>query len=178
MKRPNISEIELTEIAKITGTHGYKGSLLLKFNIDLERILEKELFFIKIEGIIVPFFVSDNKIYPHKKQSAIVKFEKINTNDEAKKLISYFVYIDKKNISDKENDFFDKIINFDVFDNNNFIGKVDEYLQIPSNPILKVRSKNNTEILVPVNKDFLIKIDETCKKIFFNLPDGLIDINN
>ena len=177
MKRNNISELELTKIAEVIKTHGYKGGLLLRFNLDFERIIETELFFVKIDGIIIPFFISDNKIHPRKKQTAFVKFDEINTEEGAKDLISYSVYTEQKNITEQKKDIIEELSGFEVYDNDVFIGIAVEYMQIPSNPILRVNSLQNSEILIPFSKHFLIEIKETEKKIFFKLPEGLIDIN-
>ena len=39
-----------------------------------------------------------------------------------------------------------------------------------------VINNNGTEILIPVHDNFIKKLDRTDKKIYLNIPDGLLDI--
>lgn len=172
-----ISELDLIKIGEIVKAHGYKGELVIKLSTDFDNLKETELIFIEIDGIFVPFFFS-NEPKAFKKSSAIVKLNNIDSDTEAKELIKCSVLLPKENILfslDNEN-VFETLSGYDVYDGDVKIGKAGDFLNIPSNPILSVFNKDK-EILIPINDEFLVEINSKNKKVIFNLPEGLIDIN-
>ncbi|NPA44335.1 MAG: 16S rRNA processing protein RimM [Chlorobi bacterium] len=173
-----ISELDLIKIGEIAKAHGYKGELVIKLSTDFDNLIKTEHIFIEIDGIFVPFFFSYPP-KPFKKSSAIVKFDNLDSDKEIKELIKCKILLPKENITHKINDenIFDTLDGYNVYDSDIFIGKAGEFLNIPSNPILTVFNDSN-EILIPINDEFLVEIDSINKKIIFNLPEGLIDINS
>ena len=91
--RSKISELKLFKFAEIIKPHSYKGDLILKLEIDFKRIIKTELIFVETDGIKVPFFISADFFKAYKKNSAIVKFDSINTEKEAKNIVNSSVYI-------------------------------------------------------------------------------------
>lgn len=174
----DILSLELEKIGVITGTHGYKGNLLILLEINFKKIIETELFFIEIDKIKVPFFLSKNqKLKHHKNKFALTKFDYIDDENQAKNLVGCNVFIEEDNTEQDEHDIKDKLAGYKVFDKNNFIGKVDSYLKIPSNTILSIKTDTGNEILIPLNEHFIVKINETNKELYLNLPEGLSDLN-
>ncbi len=173
-----ISELDLVKIGEIVKAHGYKGELVIKLSTDFDNLKETEPIFIKIDGIFVPFFFSYTP-KTFKKASAIVKLDNLDSDTEVKELINCEVLLPSEKIkqnNDSEN-IFETLEGYNVFDKDDFIGVAGEFMNIPSNPILTVFNKSN-EILIPINDEFLVEIDSDNKKIIFNLPEGLIDINS
>ena len=171
-----ISELDLIKIGEIFKAHGYNGELVIKLSTDFDRLIKTELIFLNIEGNPVPFFFS-GKVKYYKKTGIIAKFENIDTDNEVKELLSYSVYTSKDNLLDEVEDVSENYNGFEVFDKEKYLGKAGEFLDIPSNPVLTVKTKSNKEILIPVNDQFVVEIDEVNQKIIFDLPKGLIDIN-
>ena len=172
-----ISELELIKIGEIIKAHGYKGELVIKISINFNRIKKTELFFLEIEGNMVPFFFSYTP-KPSKKSGILAKFDNIESDKEVEELLKCSVYTTGDNILDEEQDVFTTIEGYNVFNNETLIGKAGEYLNIPSNPILTVITETKTEVLIPVNDHFLKKIDQKKRHIIFDLPEGLIEINS
>ena len=171
-----ISELDLIKIGEIFKSHGYKGELVIKLSIKFDRLIKTELIFLEIEGNMVPFFFS-SKLKSYKETGIIAKFENIDTDKQVKELLSYSVFTNKDNILDELEDTSLNYENFDVFDKKKYIGKAEEFLNIPSNPVLTVKTKSGKEILIPVNDQFTVEIDEKNQRIIFDLPEGLTDIN-
>ena len=175
----DISGIELEKIGVITGTHGYKGNLLILLEINFKKIIETELYFVEIDKIKVPFFVSENqKPKSHKNKFALIKFDYINSENQAKEITGCDVFIEKENIIQDEIDIKDELAGYKVFDKNIYIGTVDYYLRIPSNTILSIKNNADLEILIPLSDNFITSINENEKELHLNLPDGMININN
>ncbi|MCF6367142.1 MAG: hypothetical protein L3J35_13205 [Bacteroidales bacterium] len=172
-----VSELDLVKIGEIVKAHGYKGELVIKLLITFENLKKTELLFFEIEGILVPFFFSC-KPKKFKSASIIAKFNNLNSDVEVKELMKCSIFTTKENVIPEEVNIFDTLEGYEVYDNGVFLGKAGNYLNIPSNPILTVISGSNTEILIPINEDFLKEIDKKNQKIIFNLPPGLIDVNS
>ena len=171
-----ISELDLIKIGEIVKAHGFKGETVIKLSTDFDNLKKTEHLFLEIEGLFVPFFFS-YKPKTFKKSSLIVKFNNLDSDIEVKELINCSVFTTVENIIPEEVDIFETLEGYNVYNNEMFIGKAGEYLNIPSNPILTVISDTNPEILIPINDQFVLEIDKKNKKIIFNLPEGLIDVN-
>jgi len=175
-----------TFIGSIKKIHGYQGAIIISIEkpVDIELIEncinKKELVFINIDEIQVPFFISQEiKILSNK--SILVFLDDIVNDYQAKKYINHKIFV--------ENTCFDKsveaniyiddnLIGFSVIDENlGNIGEIYEFINIPVNPLIVVKN-GNKEILIPQNNDFIIEVDNKTKTIKTKLPQGLIDINN
>lgn len=171
-----ISDIELFKIGKIIKTHGFKGELVVKLDIEFDQILKTELFFVDIDGITVPFFLSQ-KIRPFKKSQMLLNFVDIDSDIKAEKFIDCDIFTDTQNIEDLEFDEMWEITGFKVYNNGEFIGTVKNFVDIPANPLLEIISDKNIEILVPYNENFIVNSDYIAREIYLNLPEGLLDLN-
>ena len=55
------------------------------------------------------------------------------------------------------------------------IGIVEDVLDLSSNPLLKINN-NGKEVLVPLMKDLVTKIDRHNKKLYISCPEGLLSL--
>ncbi len=172
-----ISELDLINIGVIIKPHGYDGKLIVKLIVDFYLLKFKELFFLETDGLKVPFFFAE-KPAKYKDSGLIIKFENISSDGEVNKLIGTQVFTLKENLNIEKEEQIGEFFDFEVYNEQKYIGKVVSFINIPSNPVLSVSSENKNEILIPFVDDFILSIDKTCKKIVFTLPDGLIEIND
>ncbi len=170
-----ISELNLIKIGEITKVRGFKGEVRIHTDFYLNLNQKTEHVFLQIDGYMVPFFFSEFPIFH--KNDCIAKFDEVSDEKQASELIGCQVFCSENDIVYPENDSFENIQNFDVFNNEIYLGKASGFTNIPSNPILEVSSEDGLEILIPFNNEFLLSIDEKAKIIVFNLPEGLTDIN-
>ena len=56
------------------------------------------------------------------------------------------------------------------------IGIIKEVNDQTSQPVVKINTNENKEVMIPLVDDFLIKLERNKKKIIFNLLQGLIDL--
>ena len=165
-------------IGKLTKLHGYEGEAVLIATDELPKKFEKTewLFFI-IEGLPVPFFISNIKL--RNNSTAIIKLADINSSEEMKELIGLDVLIEtsRKSKKSKQNSPVN-IENYIVFDSKHGkIGIAKTVLNFQENYLLQVFN-DNREILIPVNDFNIGKIDDAKKTIYVDLPDGLLELNN
>jgi len=166
--------IVLGTIVKLHGVHG-KVILLLNF-ISFDNIQELESVFIEIDGLPVPFFISE---YTEKTQSSLIlDFEDIDTENKAKELINTKVFVPSRSV----NAIPDQLVNakeyigYKVMDKNvGFLGILKDIIDIRQNPVLCVLH-DKKEILLPAHHEFIVNIDESNKTIHVKTPDGLTKI--
>ena len=165
-------------IGKFVKTYGYKGELVLKFEVSIPNNFEQiKIIFVKLDGLPVPFFVSKNGIFIKDKQTAFVKLDDIDNEAKAKKLSDKEICIDKFVEKEKINTSnINSFKNYKIIDVNiGEIGYFDKIIDIPNNPLIQIL-KENSEILLPFTEEIITKIDDKNKTLEVNTPKGLIDI--
>ena len=164
-------------IGQIAKLHGYKGGVSLFLDVTHpEEYMGMESFFIEIDGILTPFFVESFKL--KNKGFAAVKFQGIDTEQEAKSLLKKKVFIPETELRElDESNFYDhEVIGYEVEDVvKGEIGKVTAIADLKQNPLLVIEFKDK-EILLPIFEGLIVKVDRKFKRLKVKAPDGLIDL--
>lgn len=161
--------MNLIPVGYFSKTHGLKGHLILRTTsqFDSEKI---KAFFIDMNGSQAPFFIEELN---HFNDGFIVRLESVDTIEKAAKLKNMEVCVEDK--------FFHAEIDFEYLDYTLIdklkgeVGVIKELIDTPGNPLLRIENKGK-EILLPFNTDFILKTVETKKQLFYNAPEGLIDL--
>lgn len=165
-------------LGSLLKTTGIKGELILKFNNDcFEEIQKLESIFIDVDNKLVPFFI--NEIRPKSSTTAIVKLEGLDEDEKSIEFIGSEFYVSFEQVKTLQIDTeeFIDIIGYKVFDQNKkLIGEVLEFIVIPKNPLLNVKTEKG-EILIPAKDELIIEVDDDLQEILINIPDGLLDID-
>lgn len=157
-------------------THGVHGNVTLEFEPQFEYSVEDaERFFVELEGLLVPFFISENGLRFTTANAAIVTLDWVETEKYAKRLIGSSVYLYKEEIIDEPEEIEETFEGFLLVDEKlgdiGMINQVDDYA---GNIVLTVNYHGN-EILIPYNEQLAVSIDDTLKILTLNLPDGMLD---
>ena len=164
-------------IGQIAKLHGYKGGVSLFLDVTHpEEYIDMESFFIEIDGILTPFFVESFKL--KNKGFAAVKFQGIDTEQEAKSLLKKKVFISETELRElDESNFYDhEVIGYEVEDVvKGKIGKVTAITDLKQNPLLVIEFKDK-EILLPIFEGLIVNVDRKLKRLKVKAPDGLIDL--
>lgn len=165
-------------LGKITKTHSIKGQVVLRLKqSDFKNIKHMESVFIEIDGLPVPFFVSDFK--NRNQNELILSLEDINTEPKAASLIDCQVWLHSDLIAppDMTSPPAEGIlIGYEVVDVNlGSLGILEDILDFDQNPLLRIL-QDKKEILIPLQPNFIKKVDDTAKKIFVDTPEGLVDL--
>ena len=163
-------------LGKISETFGYKGQVIVITDSDHPDKYEKlEFVFVDIEHERVPFFITEFSL--QYRNSITLKFEDIDSSDSAQKLLGCEVYIAKREMKGITADeaIPADLVGFKVTDvNSGFIGPINQILKLPQQLIMQIL-QDEKEILIPLNEDFIKKIDQKKKTILIDAPEGLID---
>ena len=165
MKKPDLQY--LGEFIKL---FSFKGEIILYSDNTISLIENLDSVFIDIDGAFVPFQIKKSK--SHKKNIFRMLLEGISSESEAKDLLKKSVYINKLENQDNINNIVD---NFNVYNNNEYLGIVISTINKTGQTIIEVKMKEKI-VLIPFVDEFIVEINYDLNKIDMILPDGLLDI--
>ena len=164
-------------VGKIVKKYSFKGELLIKLDTDEPEQFENlESILINLRGNLVPFFIESSQL--HKSELLRVKFEEVDTEDDADSLMKSELYLPLSFLPELEEDkfYYHEIIGFKVEDKNfGNVGIISGVNDSTAQALFEI-DRNGTEILIPMNDEFIIKVDKSNKTIFVETPEGLIDL--
>ena len=171
-----LNKENLVFLGRLLKPHGIHGDMILKLNnLHPDDLPEMKSIFIEIEGLIIPFFISQ---YTDINESSIlVGLDDIKSNEEAKKLIGCKIYITKDILDIPDNLHLKSpdLIGYVVIDRKHGnLGKITDFLNITDNPLFKVTGKGK-ELMIPAHSDIILKIDNKKKTVTTEVPEGLLD---
>src|SRR6185312_10686193 len=164
------------KIGKLAATFGLEGQLILEHNLGKRTSLKglENIFIEETSNSFLPYFIESVKIKNEKE--VYIKLEGLTSKEDARKFV-------KKEVWLMENDFKKfsasaapiSLLGFMVINEDDELGEIVEVIEQPHQVLCKI-ILNGKEALIPVHGDSLEKIDNKNRKLFLNLPDGLLDI--
>ncbi len=174
-----IKEDDLFKIGFINKTHGIRGEVEFRFTDDIFDRVESDYVFIKLDGHPVPFFMEEYRFKSD--ESALMKFEDVDTAESAERLCEAEVFFPKSLVGDCEKAplTWNYLTGFMVYEKDS--GPVGEVMHVDaSNPniLLTVKRKDGKEALLPFHAELLEHCDEKKRELTLKLPKGLITLND
>jgi 16S rRNA processing protein RimM len=157
--------------------HGYKGDVNIYNDNDIPLIFTNiDFFFVEINNELIPYFA--DSVRPKKKKILLVKFEDVNSEEQALKILKRKVYLPNKFLPKLENINPDKIIvGFDVTDKT--LGKVGvvDFVNDKTPQKLIIVKDGEKEFFIPFHENFVLNIDLENKILDVDIPEELMNIN-
>ena len=164
-------------LGKIVRKYSFKGELLAKLDTDEpELYTEMESVFVDFGRNLVPFFIDRSQL--HKSTLLRIKFEDVDTEEDAEDLIGAALYLPLDLLPDLEGDkfYYHEIIGFTAVDQAfGEIGTITGINDTTAQAIFEV-DREGKQVLIPMIDDFIQGLDRPNKKIHLKVPDGLIDL--
>ncbi|MFC4723187.1 ribosome maturation factor RimM [Geojedonia litorea] len=164
-------------LGKIVKKYSFKGELLIKLDTDEpELYADLDAIFIDLRNNLVPFFIEASQF--HKSELLRVKFEDVDTEQDADSLLKCDVYLPLEFLPKLEDDkfYFHEIIGFKVEDvNYGTVGIVKAINDSTAQTLFEI-DRDGVEILIPMNDAFITKVDKKNKIIVVDTPPGLIEL--
>jgi len=164
-------------LGKIVKKYSFKGELLVKLDTDDPIIYTKmESVFIDKNKNLIPFFIERSSL--HKSTLLRVKFEDIDSEEDAEKLLKSEIYLPLEFLPQLTGNkfYYHEIFGFEAEDLSfGLIGIIKGVNDSTNQAILEI-DRNGSEILIPLIDDFIKSVDREQKKIILEVPEGLIDI--
>ena len=164
-------------LGKIVSKFSFRGEVLAKLDTDEpELYTEMESVFVEFNKNLVPFFLERAQL--HKSTLLRIKFEDVEEEADADDLIGAELYLPLSSLPKLDDDkfYFHEIIGFKVTDESfGYVGVIKSINDHASQTILII-DREGKDVLVPLNDDFVTKVDKENKTMTLNTPDGLIDM--
>jgi 16S rRNA processing protein RimM len=164
------------KIGYILKPHGLKGQVTVSLDAEAPEDLEDmDTIFVERNNQLIPYFREAISISGVK---AYLKFEDINTPEQAKEISKSALYLPKTSRpKSARGEFYDdEVIGFEVNDvTEGNLGSVTDITMAGPNKLLTL-IHSGKEVLIPVNSPFIKSINKSKKIISVELPDGFLDI--
>lgn len=165
---------QLGYIAKVHGLHGEVGIVL---DVDYpEQYEDLKSVFLEQKSRLVPYFL-EHFVVSHSNK-VLAKFEDCDSVEDAEKLVGSALYLPLSQLTKLNEDqyYYHELIGFEVLDQKlGKIGEVKVVYDLETQDLLGVDHKGK-EVLIPIQDQILLKVDKVDKKVYCQLPDGLLDI--
>jgi len=164
-------------LGKIVKKYSFKGELLAKLDTDEPDLYDNlDAIFINLRGNLIPFFVQSSQL--HKSELLRLKFEDVDTEADADALMKTDLYLPLDLLPKLEGNkfYFHEVIGFTVNDENfGEVGTLKSINDSTAQSLFEI-DRDGIEILIPMNDEFMVKVDRKNKTILLNTPEGLIDL--
>ncbi|MBU2927825.1 ribosome maturation factor RimM [Winogradskyella psychrotolerans] len=164
-------------LGKIVKKYSFKGELLAKLDTDEPDLYDNlDAIFIDLRGNLVPFFIESSQL--HKSDLLRLKFEDVDTEADADALMKTELYLplDLLPKLDGNKFYFHEVIGFTITDKNfGAVGVLKGINDSTAQALFEI-DREGIEILIPMNDEFIIKVDREHKTIEVDTPEGLIDL--
>ena len=173
-----ILEEDVYKIGYISKAHGLHGEVNFHFTDDVFDTTECPYLLIKIDGIIVPFFMESYRF--RSDNAAIVKFLDFDSLEKSQRFVGCDVMFERRLASESSEsdelslDFF---IGYTVItEKDGEVGKIIDIDTNTENYLFIVEGSDGKERYIPAQESFITTIDHDSKLLEMDLPDGLLDL--
>ncbi|HPF11572.1 MAG TPA: ribosome maturation factor RimM [Flavobacteriaceae bacterium] len=164
-------------VGKIVKKFSFKGAVLVKLDTDdPEQFTEMESVFLEQHQNLVPFFIEECAL--HKSDLLRIKFEEVNSDKEADLLIGCELFLPLDLLPKLEGNqfYYHEVVGFQVEDiHYGSVGTLKAVNDASAQPLFIIEHQGK-EVLIPINDDFLLKVDRKTKTIVLDTPEGLIEL--
>ncbi len=168
---------ELIKIGQFNKPHGVQGEISFTFTDDVFDRGESPYIVCCIDGIFVPFFIEEYRFKGS--ASALIKLCDVDNEEMARTFSLLDVFYPKKYYIENDDDETpdDYFIGYTIIDTEyGTIGEITAIDDATINVLFIVTTADNTDVLIPVQEEFILAIDEEQRIIHMNLPTGLLDL--
>jgi 16S rRNA processing protein RimM len=167
---------ECYEVGRIVKPHGLKGEVQILLDVsNPEEYADMDSVFIDLKGELIPYFIEKIQI---RSTVNIVKFEGINTPEDALKLKNAKLYLPDDLLEELEEGeyYFHELVGCIVTDTaKGALGTVQAVYELPSQNVMGVMVQGK-EVLVPIVDEIVQAVDTQNKTIQVTLPEGLLEV--
>ena len=169
---------DLTVVGRLFKPHGIKGEL--KGDIEpeyLDDVLSKGLIYVQEGTNQIPYFIESIR----SQDPFLIKLETIDNKEDAVRVAHREMKVMTNTlsriiveVSDLE---YHYLIGYTMIDaEQGEIGVINKLEDYPQQEMAFVK-KEEQEVLIPLHKQMIEKIDKEAKKIYMDLPDGLLNMD-
>ena len=172
---------EVFKIGYITKFRGLRGEVEMSFTDDCFDTGSAEYLVLDMDGILVPFFWEEYKF--KNDDTLILKFEDIDNQEQAGKLVGKSVFYPKECLAPVEEgdahtlSSYKALTGFQVSnEKNEDMGTILYVDDSSQNILLTIEMPNGKEIMIPFHNDFLLDFNIQERTLKMEIPEGLLQL--
>jgi 16S rRNA processing protein RimM len=158
--------------------HGYKGDVNIYNEVDIPFDFNTlDYFLIEQNSELIPFFI--DRARPTKPNVVLVKFEDVNSEEDARKILKREVFLPKKLFPGKDDNAISEkqLIGYSVIDREmGELGKI-TFINSKTAQQLVYVSKDGKEFCFPMHEKFVKNIDTGKGKMEVEIPEEFLNLN-
>lgn len=158
------------KLGKIVNTHGIKGELRLLSDFDKKEKVFKKGFNIYIGQSYIKETINTYRVH---KEFDMITLDGYTNINEVLKYKGLDVFINRDDLNLDDNDYImSDLINMEIVDNDNILGKVVDFVYNKPNTLLVV--EGTTKFYIPLVDEYIVKVDVINKQIITKNVKDLI----
>jgi 16S rRNA processing protein RimM len=165
------------QLGYVGKVHGLRVEVMVTLDVDYPEDYENlKHIFLEQKSRLVPFFLEHFVLQPGNK--ALAKFEELNSIEQVESLVGSGIYLPLTELPELEDGqfYFHDLIGFEVFDETKgLIGPIQVVYDLETQDLLGVTHQGK-EVLIPIQDQIILKVDMAAKKVYCQLPEGLLEI--
>ena len=172
-----IKEEDVFQIGRLGRPHGVKGEISMQINDDVFDRVDAEYLFLKIDGILVPFFMEEYRFKSD--ETVLMKFCDIDTQEQARNLTGVQVFFPRALSDSSEAGFgWSEIVGFALTDavSGKKVGTINSVDDSTINTLFNITTIDGGQLLIPAHEELIETIDAESRNIWIRLPEGILDI--
>jgi 16S rRNA processing protein RimM len=164
------------KIGKLVSAFGLTGELVLKHSLGKKTSLKGlQAFFVEErKSSFIPYFLESTRAKTD--EELYLKIQDINTREAALKLAQKEVWLpetDFKKFAAKSAPI--NLLGYMVVEAEKELGTVLEVIEQPHQVLCRIEISSK-EAYIPINESTLLRIDHKSRKVFVELPEGLLEV--
>jgi 16S rRNA processing protein RimM len=175
------AKIDTTEVGKVLEPRGLRGELKVHiFSGEAHWASKVKEVHLEIRGEMKSFPVDSARVTPH---GLILKLRGLDDRTAAEKVKGAKVFVQSDFFQSKKGEkiFLKEILGFTVItvedDNQTLLGTIRSFESNGPQDLIVVEGARG-EFLIPLVKDFIVKINHKDKTVLMSRPQGLLEVNS
>lgn len=168
------------QLGSLGKPHGLKGFVVAFFDVDdlndYRKLGSVLLEMPTVPGKLVPYEVE--KFQPQAESRVLLKLRGIDRIEDAEPLRNAKLWRPLAELPALKDDqfYFHDVVGYTVVDAQlGELGTVETFYELPQQDVLAMRYQGQ-EVLIPVVDELIQQADQAARKLFVNLPEGLLDV--
>jgi 16S rRNA processing protein RimM len=164
------------KIGKLAASHGLSGELILQHSLGKKTTLKdlEAIFIEQPKDNFIPHFIEKTSVKSD--TETYIKLEGIDNKEVARKLTPKDVWLQEEDFNKHKAAAAPiALLGYDMIDGSTNLGPIIEVMEMP-HQILCTIMYNGNEALIPIHEANLIKMDTKNKKVYVEVPEGLLEI--
>ncbi|HEX8546577.1 MAG TPA: ribosome maturation factor RimM [Cytophagaceae bacterium] len=162
---------------RIIKAHGIKGEVLINLAVeDPSNFKKLESVFVELNQKLVPFFIE--KITYTSPTKCIIAFEDVGSLEDVEDLLNADIYLPLTSLpSLKKGQFYYHEVQGYLIEDKSLgeLGTIVAIVETAGHDLICMDYKG-TEVLIPLTDNIVLSADHDRKKVFVDLPDGLVEM--